>query len=80
MPGAQGRLPKINLPGRMCGNDVNGNATNNSVVYRGRPFSKENAIEREAQDAQGEVVKFSWQRGLRVIGLYLTTGKIQPGN
>ena len=80
MPGAQGRLPRIVLPGKMAGKDTNGQVTNNSVIYRGRPFCKEHAIDRGMQDAQKESVVQTWQRGQRVIALTLTTGRIQPTN
>ncbi len=63
----------------MCGYDVNGQFGNNSVVYRGLPYSKENAIDQERIDTQREQVKGSWQRGLRVVALYTTLSNIKNG-
>jgi len=64
----------------MVGKDTNGNFTNNSVEFNGQPFCKEHAIDREAQLAQQKEVAVCWQRGLRVLALYLTTGRITPSN
>lgn len=80
MPATQGKAPRITLPGRMCGRDENNNATNNSVMYRGRPYSRINAIDQEAIDIQREKTRLSWQNGLRTLGFVLTTGKVQVIN
>lgn len=78
MPNVQGKLPRVVIPGHMVGYDTNGNTTNDSVVYRGRPMTHMDAIDFAALNAQNEGTKQSWQMGQRVIGLYLTTGQIIP--
>lgn len=80
MATAQGRMPKIVLLGRMCGKDTNNNTTNNSIEYRGRPYARENCLDQVAQDFQREQSKTSWQNGLRVLNIYLTTGTISVIN
>lgn len=80
MPAAQGRLPRIAplMRGRLVGENPNGELTNDSVEYRGKPFCRVNAIDMAALDAQRERVVPSWQRGLRVVGYWLQTSRIIP--
>lgn len=78
MPSVQGKIPKVYLPGRMTGRNTDGDKTNDSVIYRGRPYSSINALEMQMQDEQRELVRPARQIGLRVVGYYLTTGLIQP--
>lgn len=80
MPQIQGRLPRVILPSRMHGKNQNGDYTNDSVIYRGRPYSIINAVDMMAIDAQREEAKPSWSRGLRTIGYYLTTSRTLPTN
>lgn len=66
------------MRGRLVGPNANGELTNNSVEYRGKPFSRENAIDMDALDTQREQVVPSQQRGLRVLGFWLQTSRIVP--
>lgn len=80
MPAAQGRLPRIAplVRGKMVGPNTNGELTLNSVEYRGRPYSRENALDMMALNDQREQVVPSQQLGLRVLGYYLQTSRIIP--
>jgi hypothetical protein len=82
MFGAQGKIPRIKdkMRGRLVGRDSNQNVVNNSVEYRGRPYSIENAIDMERLDYQREVWKLSVQKGLKTLALYLQTSKINPNH
>lgn len=75
----QGKIPRIVIPGKMVGPDENQAATNNSFEYRGRPYTQAGVIEQSAIDFNKEKSKASWQRGLKVVALYMTTGTIIPG-
>jgi hypothetical protein len=70
---SQGRLPPIYIEGHMLGANASGSVTNDSVVYRGRPYSLSNAIEQVAEDVQREEVKPSRQEGLKVVQIYKLT-------
>jgi hypothetical protein len=76
MAASQGTFPRVVIKGKMCGLDVNGQFSNNSVDYRGMPYSVENAIDQARIDQQREEVKPSWQQGLRVVAVWTTLGTI----
>jgi len=80
MPRAQGKLTRIRIPGKMQGVNTNGDMTNDSVEYRGRPWSSIDCRDMQDIDYMNESVKQSWQAGQRTIGYYLTTGTILPSN
>ncbi len=79
MPASQGKYPAIaRTPGAgtFCGRGQGGTGTtSDSFEYRGRPYTLANKIDQMAFDWNREQVKISVQKGMRILGLYLTTSQ-----
>lgn len=80
MISSQGRYPNIFIEGGMVGKNQNGDFTNDSYPYRGRPYSSLNLIDRHLIDAYRERFQPSLQIGKRVIAIWLTTSSTLPSN
>lgn len=78
MPNSAGDIPNLPQSWPIVVKDVNAMTTNSAVKYRGRLFSKVDAVDMAMIDYQREVTVPCWQEGLRVLGLIMTTGQSQP--
>lgn len=73
---AQGSISPIEMPGSMQGVDSNGNTSDDSVIYRGRPYCLANALDMALIDATRERYIPGRARGARVVAAVLQTSRL----
>lgn len=72
----QGSISPLESPGNMQGKDSNGNQSDDSVIYRGRPYCVANAVDMALMDAGRERYAPARARGARAVAAVLTTSKV----